>query len=90
MVSHGTAITGRHKKTLEEKLLEKQAQIAARLAVIADKKKSADREKLARLDRLIGATCRADETLHESIKAALAKIVKAPRDREFLKVEGWL
>ena len=79
-----------HRKTLEEKLHEKQTQIAARLAVIAQKKKSVEREKLARLDRIIGAACRADESLHDAIKAALDRGVKAPKDREFLKIEAWI
>jgi hypothetical protein len=86
----GGILTATAKKTVEQKLLEKQEQIAAQLKAIADKKKSAQREKDARLDQLIGTVCRADKALHETIKAALDRGVKAPKDREFLKAEGWL
>lgn len=79
-----------YKKTLEEKLQEKQAQIAARLKAIADKKATERRERDARLDRIIGAACRADKAFHDTIKAVLATGVTSPKDREFLKVEGWL
>jgi len=78
------------KKTIEERLKQKQAEIAARLAAIEGRKKSAEREKNARLDRIIGAACRADETMRDAINAALSRNTKAPKDREFLKVEGWL
>jgi hypothetical protein len=77
------------RETVEEKLLRRQAEIAARLHVIATTRKVETREKEARLDRIIGAACRADKTIHESVKAAL-KGVKSPADREFLKTEGWL
>jgi hypothetical protein len=77
------------RETLEEKLKRRQAEIAARLQAIATRKKEEFRDKEARLDRVIGAACRADKTIHESIRLAL-KGVKAPADREFLKIEGWL
>jgi hypothetical protein len=77
------------RETLEDKLKRRQAEIAARLHDIATKKKLESRERGARLDRIIGAACRADKTMHESIRTAL-KAVKAPADREFLKIEGWL
>ena len=81
--------TAGRRETLEEKLLRRQAEIAARLHAIATTRKVETREKEARLDRIIGAACRADKTIHESVKAAL-KGVKSPADREFLKTEGWL
>ena len=81
--------TAGRRETLEEKLLRRQAEIAARLHAIATTRKVENREKEARLDRIIGAACRADKTIHESVKAAL-KGVKPPADREFLKMEGWL
>ena len=56
---------------------------------IATTRKVETREKESRLDRIIGAACRADKTIHESVKAAL-RGVKSPADREFLKTEGWL
>jgi hypothetical protein len=76
-------------ETLEDKLKRRQAEIAARLHDIATKKKAETRERGARLDRIIGAACRSDKTMHESVRTAL-KAVKAPADREFLKIEGWL
>jgi hypothetical protein len=78
------------KKTVEDRLLEKQAQIAARLAGIAAKRRTESRERMARLDRIVGAACRADTTMQDRIKEALNKAVKSPPDREFLKTEGWL
>jgi hypothetical protein len=80
----------RSKRTLEQKLQEQQEQIAARLAGIAAKRKADTRERMARLDQIIGAVCRADQSLHETIKEALGKGARAPKDREFLRVEGWL
>jgi hypothetical protein len=77
------------RETLEEKLKRRQAEIAARLQAIATRRKEEFRDKEARLDRVIGAACRADKSLHEGIKTAL-KSVKTPADREFLKIEGWL
>ena len=77
------------RETLEEKLKRLQAEIAARLQAIAARRKEEFREKEARLDRVIGAACRADKTMHENIRATL-KSVKAPADRGFLKIEGWL
>jgi DNA anti-recombination protein RmuC len=77
------------RETLEEKLKRRQAEIAARLQAIATHKKEEFREKERRLDRIIGAACRNDESMREDIKAALNK-VKSPADREFLKIEGWL
>jgi len=79
----------RLRETMEEKLKRRQAEIAARLHDIATKKKVESRERGSRLDRIIGAACRADTTMHEGIKTAL-KAVKSPADREFLKIEGWL
>ena len=77
------------RETLEEKLRRRQAEIAARLQAIATRKKEEFREKEARLDRVIGAACRADKAMHESNRLAL-KGVRVPADREFLKIEGWL
>jgi hypothetical protein len=79
----------RRRETIEEKLKRRQAEIAARLHDIATRKKVESRERGSRLDRIIGAACRADMTMHESIKTAL-KAVRSPADREFLKIEGWL
>jgi hypothetical protein len=79
----------RHRESMEEKLKRRQAEIAARLRDIATKKKVESRERGSRLDRIIGAACRADASMHDSIKAVL-KAVKSPADREFLKIEGWL
>jgi hypothetical protein len=77
------------RETLEQKLKRRQAEIAARLHTIATTKKAEAREREARLDRIIGTACRADKAMHESIRMHL-KSVKAPSDREFLKIEGWL
>jgi hypothetical protein len=79
----------RHRETMEEKLRRRQAEIAVRLHDIATKKKVESRERGSRLDRIIGAACRADESMDGSIRTAL-KAVKSPADREFLKIEGWL
>jgi hypothetical protein len=79
----------RRSESLEDRLKRRQAEIAARLQNIATRRKAETRERGARLDRIIGAACRADQTMHERIKTAL-KVVKAPADREFLKIEGWL
>jgi len=89
LLQPAVAQNARRGETLEEKLKRRQAEIAARLHDIATKKKTETRERGARLDRIIGAACRADQTMHERIKTAL-KAVKAPADREFLKIEGWL
>lgn len=83
------AKSARRSETLEERLKRRQAEIAERLHNIATKRKVETRERGARLDRIIGAACRADQTMHERIKTAL-NAVKAPADREFLKIEGWL
>ena len=77
------------RETLEDKLKRRQAEISARLHAIATRRKLENREKDERLDRIIGAACRADKTMHEAVKTAL-KNVKVPADREFLKTEGWL
>src|SRR5580700_328310 len=69
----------RRGETLEDKLKRRQAEIAARLHDIATKKKAENRERDARLDRIIGAACRADKAVHESVRAAL-KGVKTPAD----------
>ena len=79
----------RSRETMEEKLKRRQAEIAARLHDIATRKKVESRERGLRLDRIIGTACRADSTMHGSIKTAL-RAVKSPADREFLKIEGWL
>ncbi len=77
------------RETLEDKLRRQQAEIAARLQAIASRRKEENREKELRLDRIVGAACRAEKSMQEAIKAAL-KNVKLPADREFLKTEGWL
>jgi len=77
------------RESMEEKLKRRQAEIAARLHDIATRKKVESRERGSRLDRIIGAACRADRTMHQNIKIALGA-VKSPADREFLKIEGWL
>ena len=79
----------RRSEAMEEKLKRRQAEIAARLHDIATRKKVESRERGSRLDRIIGAACRADRTMHQNIKIALGA-VKSPADREFLKIEGWL
>jgi chaperonin cofactor prefoldin len=88
--SVGTSNPPRPKKTLEQKLQEKQEVIAARLATIAARRKADTRERMARLDRIIGAACRADESMRAAVIASLHRTVKVPADREFLKIEGWL
>jgi len=79
----------RRSEAMEEKLKRRQAEIAARLHAIATTRRVENREREARLDRIIGTACRADKAMYEGIKTAL-KAVKSPADREFLKIEGWL
>lgn len=78
------------RQTLEERLKLRQAQIAARLAKIATSRKADNAAAELRLNRLIGAACRADDGLHPRIRALLLKNVQSPKDREFLLTEGWL
>jgi hypothetical protein len=80
----------RQRQTLEERLKLRQAQIAARPAKLASKRRAETIAKEARLDSLIGGACRADEGMHPRIRTALLRAVQCPKDREFLLTEGWL
>jgi hypothetical protein len=84
------AAQARQRQTLEERLKLRQAQIAARLAKLASKRRAETIAKEARLDSLIGAACRADVGIHPRIRTALLEAVQSPKDREFLLTEGWL
>ena len=56
----------------------------------AHRKLTEQRKRQAQLDSIIGAACRAEEPLHEFVRAALDKHFREPKQRAFLKAEGWL
>ena len=82
------------KKSKLETLLEKQAQIAAQIAEAQRLENAKARKRDTRLKVIVGAACLADAAIHDDLKttvrAVLERAVTAPRDREFLKAEGWL
>jgi len=81
------------KSTLEA-LKEKRERLQARISQIEARGKAENRKRDTRLKVLVGAACLADAAIHDDtkakVRAVLERAVKAPRDREFLKVAGWL
>jgi len=77
-----------------ETLREKQARIQARIEQLENLQKKKARKEDTRLKVLIGAGMLADAEHHQETRALIRLVVgraiKADRDREFLKVRGWL
>jgi hypothetical protein len=86
--------TSNGKKSKLETLREKHAQLAAQIAEAKRLESAKARKMDTRLKVVVGAACLADAAMHEDTKAAvravLERAVKAPRDRQFLKEQGWL
>jgi hypothetical protein len=95
-----TAILGpskqRGRKTLEVRLndindiIQAKQRIAEAERAIMAKQRAEARARTAQVEGLIGAACRADNSTHAAVKAALDKQVLDPKLRAFLKAEGWL
>jgi hypothetical protein len=89
----GPAAAKRARKTLQDRLqevIEQQQQLTAQKRVLAAQQRAEARARAAQLDSMIGAACRADKSTHAAVKAALDKQVLDPKQRAFLRAEGWL
>lgn len=77
-----------------EALRKRQAQLAAQIAQAERTEKAKSRKEDTRLKVLVGAGILADIALHPEtragVQAVLDRAITAERDREFLKVKGWL
>jgi hypothetical protein len=77
-----------------EALRQRAAKLKAQMATLEAKEKAKARTEDTRLKVLIGAAFLADVEQHEEtragVKAVLERAITAPRDREFLKLKGWL
>lgn len=91
-MTEGNGSNGKTSKL--DALKEQQAKIAARIADLERIENAKARKRDTRLKVLVGAACLADSVIHDDTKAAvravLERAVKAPRDREFLKEQGWI
>ena len=77
-----------------EALRKKEAAIKAQIAQAEAKQRNQNRKEDTRLKVLVGAAILSDVMHHpetrEGVHAVLNRAIIAPRDREFLKVKGWL
>jgi hypothetical protein len=77
-----------------EALRKKEAAIKAQIARAEAKQKGQERKEDTRLKVLVGAAILSDVMHHPEtragVQAVLNRAIIAERDREFLKVKGWL
>jgi hypothetical protein len=73
---------------------EAQHSAAARIAALEEKHAEQNRKDETRLKVIVGAATLWEAAIkpdaRTGVTALLARAVKAPRDREFLKAKGWL
>jgi len=77
-----------------EALRKKEAAIKAQIAQAEAKQKGQERKEDTRLKVLVGAAILSDVMHHPEtragVQAVLNRAIIAERDREFLKVKGWI
>ena len=85
--------TKRARKTVQDMLqevIEQQHQLSAHKRVLAAQQRAEARARMAQVDSMIGAACRADKSTHAVVRAALDKHFSDDKSRALLREEGWL
>jgi hypothetical protein len=75
-------------------LRQREADLKAKIAAVEAKEKSKTRKEDTRLKVIVGAGLLADAAIYPATAALLREVLQraitADRDREFLKLKGWL